>query len=147
MIDQKMFQRLDTMITNFPELHRQRAWQMSRTENADQGVTTCGTTRCAAGWAVWLKAGDLGLITRKRDLLTREHLVEIGRHIGVPVDAFRHVSEMYPVLGAALLGLDDDEAEDLFSDFNNERAADRISSYARTGRDLSDAAIVKYDQS
>jgi hypothetical protein len=132
MANQEMFRKIDGVLTLFPELHHQTFWQAT----AEQ-ANRCGTTRCVAGWAVWFKAKEMGLLSRKRDWVEDEVLMMVGREIGLGVDLCAYGrGTAYAELGAALLDLDEDEADDLFQDFNNDRVAARVASYAKTGEDL-----------
>ena len=134
MANQEMFQKVHAVLTKFPELHHQPTWEAPA---EDTGL--CGTTRCVAGWAVWLKAEELGLISRKRDLMDDVMLVQVGQHLGLRVDPDEvGVGAVYTKLGAELLGLNDDAAYSLFQDFNKPRVTARVKSYAETGEDLSD---------
>lgn len=130
-VDQEMFQEIHTLISEFPELHHQSSWQAGPEER-----NTCGTTRCIAGWAVWLKARELKLISRKREMIDYDMLEAVADHMGVKI---RHLSHdgRYEILGAAILGLDHNEAASLFYDMVGERAVTRVKSYAERGHDLS----------
>lgn len=138
MADQKMFQRVNSILIEFPELHRQQYWQ-----EGDTAINnSCGTTRCVAGWAVWLKATDLELISRKRDDVTRDVLHSVAASVGVDTeDKYgdpKDLDSLYQEVGAKLLGLDYDEAHSLFLDMSNGRVTHRVESYAATGEDISD---------
>lgn len=137
-INQKMFGEIHQLLTEFPELHRQSAWE---TDPAHTG--RCGTTRCVAGWAVWLGAKEAGLLDRKRqftDDTVRERLAD---HLGVEQSDFEedwylgdYTRTDYPVLGAKLLGLVGGQAHSLFHDHDDARVAERVRSFAETGADL-----------
>lgn len=137
-VNQKMFAEIHELITEFPELHRQSAWETDPQETVD-----CGTTRCVAGWAVWLAAREHGLLSRKREFTDGTVRQELADLLGVTAQDIEddwYLSEYgptgYPVLGAKVLGLDGEQAYNLFHDFNNERVAARVKSYAETGADL-----------
>jgi hypothetical protein len=126
-VNRKAFQAVHELITLFPELHNQRAW-----ERIPEYSGACGTTRCASGWAVWWKAKELGLLSQKRqhtDLDIREQVAD-----AMGLDSA--VCSSYSALGAAILGLDIHKADSLFSDFDDERVVTRVASYAATGHDL-----------
>lgn len=138
MANQEMFQRVNAMLTAFPELHSQTWWE----EPDTIANGSCGTTRCVAGWAVWLKAQDLGLISRKRDTLGSAVLRRVAERVGVETeDSFGLLDEgtLYHRVGAVLLGLTEDQAHSLFMDMTHDRVTHRVASYATTGEDISDA--------
>lgn len=124
MADQEMFRRIHALIVAFPELHDQRHW-----EAPPEQTGYCGTTRCIAGWATWWKAREMGLLSQKRQHTDEEIRQAVARKMGI--DSFHYES-----IGAAVLGLSEDEARDLFQDFNRDRVLVRVESYARTGADL-----------
>lgn len=133
-VNKAMFAEVHRLITEFPELHDQRNWELPA-EKSD----TCGTTRCIAGWAVWVKAKELGLLDRKRQLTDFEMRDRIREALGI--DSIYGTN--YDVLGKVILGLDDEVAENLFHDFNQKRALARVKSFATTGEDLPNE---KYDR-
>lgn len=137
MVNQEMFQRVNTMLTEFPELHDQTYWEEADTE----ATGSCGTTRCVAGWAVWLKALDLGLVSRKRDTVDTNMLHDVADHVGVPTEDEDGCEigsgDLYELVGAKLLGLSQDDADNLFTDMNKHRVTRRVASYATTGKDIS----------
>lgn len=51
-INKSMFQRIHSQITTAPESHVQAFFEMED--------TSCGTTRCVAGWALWFDGIDRG---------------------------------------------------------------------------------------
>ena len=138
MANQEMFQRVNAILIGFPELHRQQFWQEEDTASNN----SCGTTRCVAGWAVWLKAVDLGLVSRKRDYIDTDMLHQVAEHEGVStVDSAGEPldwGDLYQEVGAELLGLDYNKSHSLFMDMSDERVTHRVKSYAETGEDISD---------
>lgn len=86
-----------------PKKHMQSAWFAVVNDNGEIIDSTpktngCGTTMCAAGTVAWLEHGDEAFKMQEQD----------------PDFCFR--------TGARLLGLDMDEARELFYDTNNEEA-------------------------
>lgn len=137
-VNQELFQKIESVITEFPMLHHQRYWEANDTE--ENG--SCGTTRCIAGWAVWFKAVELGLVSRKRDPVDNDMLHQVAEHMGVDVrdpdyGDFRSDAALYTETGAKLLGLDHDTAYNLFNDLVDKRAVARVTAFATTGADIS----------
>lgn len=138
-VNRKMFRELDEIIMEFPELHHQASWQSSPEQNG-----TCGTTRCIAGWAVWLKAKELGLVSRKRDDIDRDLLVQVAQHLGINRAEYQRQDELYGEAGALILGLDGWEADSLFHDYSTVRVPVRVKSYAETGHDITELEYSEY---
>lgn len=143
-INRPMFAEIHKMIVQFPELHEQSSWE---TDPEDTGK--CGTTRCVAGWATWLGASTMGLLSRKREFtdgrVRRTMAIRLGIEDG---DLRGYLSDYspddYPVLGATLLGLSEDQASSLFHDFNHERVVARVKSFAETGEDISEEEFERF---
>lgn len=133
MADQEKFREIHEILTQFPELHHQNFWEAEPEDNG-----SCGTTRCVAGWAVWLAAKDMGLMSRKRDTTSHDVLSAVAREHGITDPEYTSSGVLYPVVGARILGLDEDEAGSLFHDMNGARVVRRVASYAETGEDISD---------
>lgn len=131
-VNQKAFQAVHKLITLFPELHDQSGWERHPEQTGE-----CGTTRCTAGWAIWWKAKELGLLSQKRQPTDGEIRRQVADAIGLG-------SNNYDDLGAVILGLGFKEAEELFTDFNDERVVARVKSYAETGHDLPDGRLTRY---
>lgn len=131
-VNRDMFREIHDLTEMFPELHAQECWQAPSGENG-----RCGTTRCIAGWAVWLKAREMGLINRKRDTLDIGMLRQVGRQAGADMDDVFGWDSLYEVISRKILGLDNRAANSLFHDMNNARVLDRLKSYADHGHDLS----------
>ena len=136
-INRAMFAEIDQLLNQFPELHDQNFW-----ETDPQETGKCGTTRCVAGWAVWLAARDHGLLTQKRQMVDIQVRSELVERLGLTTDDLEGeyyedaVLTDHPVLGGILLGLTAEQAHSLFHDFDNDRVADRVESYAKTGEDI-----------
>lgn len=128
-VNREAFRGVHELITSFPELHDQRSW-----EAPPEKTGKCGTTRCIAGWATWWKACEMGLLSQKRQPTDEEIRKAVARELGIG-------SAHHEYIGAAVLGLDEDQAEELFQDFNSARAVVRVKAYADTGEDIS---IVDY---
>lgn len=143
-VNQEMFRRIDELITEFPELHYQNQW-----ETDPRYTGRCGTTRCVAGWAVWLKAKEMGLLSRKREMIDEDIMERLADELEVRAD-FSHV-------GAAVLGLDYEQAmstdgfdtgadrNGLFFDYNHMRVRARVASFAETGEDISGEAYDSFN--
>lgn len=116
MPNQDMFIKIARILVEFPSLHNQETWEEGG---------RCGTTRCVAGWAVFLKAQELGLTSNKNDhlgLATRERVAEA---MGLSRDAAE-----WDDLGAHILGLDEDQAQDLFHNYSDADARRMVGQYA-----------------
>lgn len=124
MVNKKAFEDISELITKFPELHDQRTW-----EAPPEKTGRCGTTRCIAGWATWWKAHKMGLLTQKRQATDLDIRLAVA-------GALRIDFADHEAIGAAVLGLSEDEATALFHDFDRVRAVARVKSYAETGKDL-----------
>lgn len=146
-VNQEAFRDIHGLITEFPELHNQNTWE-------DDPATTghCGTTRCAAGWATWVAARNAGLLTRKRQMTDHTVREELAVLLGITGEnteddpyysGYCHTD--YPVIGGTVLGLTGEQATSLFHDYNHDRVAARIKSFAETGEDLSDEEREAYD--
>jgi hypothetical protein len=146
-INQKMFGEIYGLLIEFPELHRQIGW-----EDKPVDSDSCGTTRCVAGWATWIAARDLGLLTRKRQHTDLDIRSALAVHLGLTDDnAEGWYYEDYPAntygrIGGHVLGLDNDQAYRLFHDMNNKRVVARVKSYAETGEDISRAEFARFDE-
>lgn len=143
MANQELFRQIDGVLTEFPMLHCQQYWQ-----EADTHATgSCGTTRCVAGWAVWFKAVELGLVSRKRDHVDLKMVRAVARSVNVDTtDEYGSelgMHSLYTAVGGELLGLDSDDAGYLFMDMNGGRVARRVQSYALTGSDISDEEYIE----
>lgn len=119
MPNQDMFIKIDRILTEFPNLHKQDHWESGPND------VRCGTTRCVAGWAVFLKAQELGLTSNKNDRLGVAIRERVAEAMGLP----RHDSEWVD-LGTEILGLDEDQAEDLFHNYSDADARQMVREYA-----------------
>lgn len=128
-VNQEAFRAIGELIAAFPELHDQRRW-----ETPPEMTGKCGTTRCIAGWATWWKAREMGLLSKKRQPTDTEIRDAVARKVGAEFND-------YALIGQLVLGLDSDEAENLFSDFDKRRVVFRVESYAKNGRDLTDEEL------
>ncbi len=100
-------QKILDQIFAHPENHNQTQWEK---ENPH-----CGTQRCVAGWAIYFAA-------------KHSSSVHLGRY---EVAAELRVEPQYGVIAAALLGLTDAEAFELFYDADNLDAIDLLRQYAQ----------------
>lgn len=135
LIPAEAFQEVNDLLIEFPELHYQGRWE------SDTTISRCGTTRCVAGWAVWVQARKLGLLTRKRDLTD----IAIRQAVAASVDidlsrstAAGACDAYYTRVGAAILGLGRTEATSLFYDLDDKRVTARVASFALTREDISE---------
>lgn len=147
-VNQKMFAEIDEIISSLPELHRQFGWEEKPEENG-----TCGTTRCVAGWAVWLAAREHGLLSRKRDETGEEVRARLADILNLPQpdeDAEHYYNGCartdYPLIGGKVLGLSGEQAHTLFHDMHNKRVAARVHAFATTGQDLPDEEWDRFDE-
>lgn len=124
MANRKAFADIHALLVQFPELHNQTNWEAPADENS-----SCGTTRCLAGWATWWKAHKMGLLTQKRQVTDRDIRFAVAREL-------RLEFADHAIIGAAVLGLSEDEATAIFHDFDRVRVVARVKSYAETGKDL-----------
>lgn len=146
-VNQKMFAEIHKLITEFPELHDQTAW-----ETDPRSTELCGTTRCVAGWATWIAARNAGMLTRKRQMTGVTVRQELADYLGLVEGELDHLEyqgdylvSAWPVLGATALGLSDDQAHSLFHDMHRERVVARVKSYADTGEDISADEYERFD--
>lgn len=137
-INTELFRKVHEQITAKPEHHDQRTYESDvdadvaylrehHGEDADEeikdlvervdGGTVCGTTRCTAGWALYLHRPDQALVTTAFEVLEER---------GIPAS----YSELFD--GARhLLGLDERQANELFAgDLSEKRAVALIAEYA-----------------
>lgn len=88
----ELAQKILDQITEHPETHDQDTWENVFGE--------CGTTYCIAGWAVAFNARST------EDRSTYQARILLADELGLTAH--------WSTLGQELLGLDDQEAEDLF---------------------------------
>lgn len=146
-VNREMFAEIHKLITEFPELHDQHTWSAH-----PEDTGKCGTTRCVAGWAVWLGAKEAGLLSRKREMTDAWVRMHLADRLGVQTADYEdnwyyngYTRTEYPVLGGKLLGLEGDQASSLFHDMNADRVVARVRSYAETGEDLSEEQLDSFD--
>ncbi len=119
----ELFRRVHEVISVHPERLDMGSWE---------GYTPCGTTRCVAGWAVYLTIGTELFDAEGRDHVRME---ELSLELGVPLlgqegDIARvHLGRV----GAKLLGLSPEEATALFH--SNEEVASDFVALAAQGRE------------
>lgn len=112
----ELFRRVEEQLDLHPELHDQDSWE---------GSGECGTTRCVAGWAIYLATGanlygpDLRPSTGFKAALYDR---------GIPLDIEAPFN-----LGQELLGLDEDQATELFHAPGNSAAITLVRYYAQGG--------------
>lgn len=135
-VDREMFRRVYGRITAEPLLHDQFSWEER---------TACSTTRCVAGWAVWEKAKELGLVSDVSDPLDVSVLCGVASRTGLHLDEGIPWDDLFQPVGGHLLGLDEREADSLFHDLNDARAVARVKSYADTGCDLTADEFFEFD--
>lgn len=115
MANTAMFRKIHDQISNHPEGFNMLSWE---------SYDGCGTTRCVAGWAIYLRAEELGYG------MTDDYLSDVVTQLcqnGVVSDT------EFEVAGAEILGIDPDGDTALFHCDNNE-AADIVKAFAE-GRD------------
>lgn len=132
-VNQEAFREIHSLILQFPMLHRQQSW-----ETGPEHTGLCGTTRCIAGWATWLKARELGLLSQKREMTSEGIRDQVAGALGLE-------DSEYETIGRVVLGLNPEQANDLFWDMNKDRVVARVESYAVTGEDISDRMFDSYD--
>lgn len=92
-----------------PELHRQSIWEddgLFGAVSCGPGETeTCGTTRCVGGWAIWLHHGSVTAATGDSNSTAR-------------------------VIAGELLGLDYEDAENLFYNTTDAQAISALEAIA-----------------
>lgn len=106
----ELFRRINEVISARPEEHDQSTWESTSVE------TSCGTTRCVAGWAIHLTTGekvfhwdpDLTFIEVSPSVraLAAEH--------GIRGNGDQEGMSLIPGLAASLLGLSQAQADVLF---------------------------------
>lgn len=146
-VNREMFAEIYDLITEYPELHRQSSWETDPAE-----TNLCGTTRCIAGWAVWIGARDAELLTSKRHMTGQKIRARLARLLRLGWGSYKDDDYLgdfrpdeYPVLGTELLGLTSGQARSLFHDYETERVVARVKSYAETGEDISDEEYYRYE--
>lgn len=105
-INRELFGQIADQIEREPQFHNQDTWEGTNAH--------CGTTRCVAGWAIFLAEG--------RESLRYQMNAADG-------DVFEKAMD--------LLGLDDQSASDLFYNFNNYSALQMVRAYA-DGREVTE---------
>lgn len=138
-VNREYFQKILDLTIEYPELHNQESW-----EAPPEHTGRCGTTRCIAGWAVWLKAHELGLLSQKRDRVNRVMLYRVAEAIGVGTSDIYATDRLYVRIGSAILGLSVRDGRVLFLDMSNERTLARLKSYAERGHDLTPDEIAAW---
>ena len=118
----ELFAKIRDMIREHPEQHDQSAWE-------SQPVDECGTTRCVAGWAVYLEAGA-PLLTSDSGVYLTPEVEALGLRLGLVRGGFEDDLDMIPVIAQRLLGLDDRQAHQLFYRMNNQQALEQVERYA-----------------
>lgn len=107
----ELFKKILAQVTAHPETHDQSTWV--------ETSPYCGTTRCAAGWAVALSKGE-----NEGDYdFRRRYVRERNLHFGWS----------YGNVGQHLLGIDDDQADALFYGADDAEAVELIREYAAGG--------------
>lgn len=132
-VNREAFREIHELITQFPDLHDQRNWEADPSQNG-----SCGTTRCIAGWATWLKAREMGLLDSKGSPTKNKLRGKIADRLGLRLRDHGSIAR-------TVLGLTSAQAESLFHDYHDERAVARVKSYAETGADLSEAECLRYE--
>jgi hypothetical protein len=99
----ELFRKIDEVIQALPEQHYQGTWETT---------TTCGTTRCIAGWAVALTTNAplfdrYGNPTRETLQIARESGLSDGFNIGA---IGRRLLDLTPQQAGRLFFTDDDTA-------------------------------------
>lgn len=140
MANREMFQRILKQIELNPKSFRMAEWEDRFEENDSSWVSVyfpedgrswttsageCGTTRCVAGWAVFFDAMDKGVNVDKRPLW---QISKDANGNNPDVDYMD-----YQGLGADILGIGYEEADDLFHT-NNENAYNTVKEYAEGKR-------------
>lgn len=101
MINVKLFKRIYDRITAEP-----RSLDMNTWEDHD---SSCGTTRCVAGWAIFDETGEH--LFNPDDTL---HVSVIRLADELDIDIDRIPSDVIEDVATSLLGLDEDTAHELF---------------------------------
>lgn len=135
--NREVFQQLYELLSTSPELHHQGSWEGDRSTS---GTDTFRTTRDIAGWAVVIKARELGLLPegwdQQRDDIPGEVLLELGSALGVPLAPESGWDERFEKLAAAIFGLTRASTLFLLYDMDEAQVRARVKSYADTGYDL-----------
>lgn len=107
-VNRELFAEIRDSIKADPFAHNQSLWE------AVEPAAVCGTTRCTAGWAIWLNDPDpLTSLDDKIEALGLDSAADAGQD---------------------LLGLTEDEREYLFYQSNHNAKA-MIEHYAEHGRE------------
>ena len=128
MINRELFQKIHEIISAHPEQHDQGSWEGTRGPD-------CGTTRCVAGWAVFLTTGEP---------LTRSTNTGImGNSLATQELLRENDWESIPEAGRRLLGLNEDVACSLFYDASNEEARAAVKAFSE-GRESDALRHISY---
>lgn len=101
MVNVNLFRKIDRVFTGYPEQHDQGSWE-----------SVCGTTRCVAGWAIYIATGG-------QPLYNTDAYRRLCRELGIP-------GALPSELGAALLNLNARDAGILFYDTTNLEARQAV---------------------
>lgn len=114
----EMFTRIMNQISDHPETHNQASWEWA--------VSSCGTTRCVAGWALHFWGVDQGFGHLDLDYLRAEYV-----KANPAVRCWPSAGATYVEIGADILGLENSEAHHLFVEIQDQdEAFDLVSKYA-----------------
>jgi len=103
----ELFKKIYRQITDHPETHDQGIWE-----------SDCGTARCVAGWALYFHNSKQSVHRTAEDILWGEG----------PRSTLRGSWEA--IAAKTILGLTDDEAEDLFFEGKEDWVVERVKEYA-----------------
>lgn len=115
----ELFAKIRDIIRDNPEQHDQSTFEDD----------ACGTTRCVAGWAIYLEAGA-PLFTSDPGVCLTPEVKALEERLGLVRGGFEDDLDMVPVIAQKLLGLNDQQAHQLFYRMNNRRALELVERYA-----------------
>lgn len=115
----ELFAKIRDIIRDNPEQHDQSTFEDD----------ACGTTRCVAGWAIYLEAGA-PLFTSDPGVRLTPEVKALEERLGLVRGGFEDDLDMVPVIAQKLLGLNDRQAHQLFYRMNNRRALELVERYA-----------------
>lgn len=115
----ELFAKIRDVIKANPEGHEQSVFEDD----------ACGTTRCVAGWAIYLETGA-PLFTSDPGVCLTPEVRDLEGRLGLERVQFEDDLDMVPVIAQKLLGLSERQAHQLFYEMSNGRALELVERYA-----------------
>lgn len=116
----ELFAKIRDVIKASPEGHEQSTFESE---------TSCGTTRCVAGWAIYLETGVPVFMSDSSIVLSPEARA-LELRLGLVRGDFENDVDMVHAIARELLGLSEQQAHQLFYRFSNQGALELVERYA-----------------